>query len=121
MKTGKRIPISDAKAIGNKLGYTQVIITAFDKSTSTTSVCTWGKSQDDCVQAAEGGNFIKKALGWPPEKCNDKPSRQIKNDKLLSLLKNFVDIYEAPSSDDAANIIRFSAAAELAKREIYNP
>jgi hypothetical protein len=83
-KTGKRIPISDAKAIGINHGYTQVIITAFDKNTGITSVCTWGKSLEDCVQAAQGGNFVKKALGWPPEKCNDKPARQIKKEKQNS-------------------------------------
>lgn len=30
MKTGKRIPIKDAKEIGNKYGYSQVIIVAWD-------------------------------------------------------------------------------------------
>lgn len=117
-KSGFRIPISDAKAIGVNRKYTQVIITAFDKDSGVTSVCTWGKSQEDCVQAASGGNFVKKALGWPLEKCNDKPSRQIKNEKLLELLQSFVDIYESPHEDDAVNIVRFSAASELARREL---
>lgn len=80
-KTGKRIPIQSAKDIGQQFGYTQVIITAFDKETGVTSVVTWGKSQEDCEQAAIGGNFVKKALGWPPEKCNDKPARQIRKEK----------------------------------------
>lgn len=119
-KTGQRIPISDAKTIGNKLGYTQVIITAFDKTTGTTSVCTWGKSQEDCIQAAQGGNFVKKALGWPPEKCNDKPSRQIRNEKLLSLLKKFIEIVDNPHDNDGVNLARFVAATELSKREL-NP
>jgi len=76
MKTGKRIPISDAKVLGKKLGYSQVIIMAFDKNTGVTSVCTWGDSVEDCVQAAQGGNFIKKTLGWPDDLCNAKPRRQ---------------------------------------------
>ena len=80
MSTGKRIPIQAAKNIGQEFGYTQVIITAFDKETGITSVATWGKSQSDCEQAAVGGNFVKKALGWPPEKCNDKPARQIRKE-----------------------------------------
>lgn len=83
-QTGKRIPISSAKKIGLDLGYTQVIITAFDKNTGVTSVTTWGYSQEDCEQAAIGGNFVKKALGWPPEKCNDKPARQIRKEKRQS-------------------------------------
>jgi hypothetical protein len=74
-KTGKRIPISDAKSIGDKNGYSQVIIVAWDNETGTTSVCTWGKTLKDCEQAAIGGNFVKKALGWPDEMCKEKPSR----------------------------------------------
>ena len=74
-KTGKRIPIKAAKELGKSLGYNQVIIVAWDGETSTTSVCTWGKSLNDCDEAAKGGNFIKKALGWPEDKCNDKPAR----------------------------------------------
>ena len=74
-KTGKRIPIKDAKEIGNKHGYSQVIVVAWDEETGTTSVCTWGKSLKDCEQAAAGGNFVKKALGWPDEMCKDKPAR----------------------------------------------
>jgi hypothetical protein len=81
MSTGKRIPISSAQNIGKSFGYTQVIITAFDKETGITNVTTWGKSQSDCEQAAVGGNFVKKALGWPPEKCKDKPARQIRKEK----------------------------------------
>ena len=74
-KTAKRIPISDAKAIGEKYGYNQVIVAAWDKNTGTTSVCTWGKDLKDCDEAAQGGNFVKKALGWPDELCHEKPDR----------------------------------------------
>ena len=76
MKTGKRIPITDAKKIGMDRGYSQVIIVAWDKNTNTTSVCTWGNSLKDCEQAATGGNFVKKAMGWPDNMCQDKPARQ---------------------------------------------
>lgn len=78
MKRAKRIPISDAKSIGNNHGYSQVIVVAWDKETGTTSVCTWGQSLEDCELAAKGGNFVKKALGWPEDKCNDKPKRSKK-------------------------------------------
>jgi len=74
-KPGKRIPISVAKTIGQQYGYSQVIITAFDNKGGITHVTTWGSTLDQCEQAAIGGNFVKKALGWPPEKCNDKPAR----------------------------------------------
>jgi hypothetical protein len=74
--TGKRIPISSAKEIGKKFGYSQVIVVAHDGVTGIESVCTWGENSVQCEQAAIGGNFVKKALNWPPEKCNAKPSRQ---------------------------------------------
>lgn len=74
-KTGNRIPISDAKAIGKNHGYSQVIIVAWDKETGITSVCTWGDTLDQCDLAAKGGNFVKKALGWPDSLCHAEPRR----------------------------------------------
>lgn len=80
--TGKRVPIADAKAIGVKNGYSQVIVVCWDDNTGTTSVTTWGRTQVQCEQAAKGGNFVKKALGWPESMCNDKPARQLRKEKL---------------------------------------
>lgn len=114
--TGKRISIKAAKDVANQFGYTQVIITAFDKNTGTTSVCTYGKSQEDCVQAAQGGNFVKKALGWPESATNAKPSRQIRNDKMLEIIKGLVTIIEKPNSNDAINLAEFTGWAVIAKR-----
>jgi hypothetical protein len=42
-KTGRKIPITAAKAIANNYGYTQVIIHAFDGETGIQSVATFGK------------------------------------------------------------------------------
>ena len=81
-KTGKRIPIADAKRIGEAHGYSQVIIVAWDQKTGIESVCTWGKSITDCDQAANGGNFVKKAMGWPDEHCHAKPSRIKRKEEL---------------------------------------
>ncbi len=75
MKRAKRIPITDAKALGFKHGYSQVIIVAWDRITSTTSVTTWGHTLEDCEQAAVGGNFVKLAMGFHVEKCQDMPAR----------------------------------------------
>ena len=74
-KTGKKIPITDAKKIGEERGYSQVIIVAWDSETGTQSVTTWGKTLADCDNAAQGGNFVKKALGWPNEMTQAKPAR----------------------------------------------
>lgn len=68
------IPISEAKAIADRNHCKQVIIAAFDED-GITHIITYGKTLTDCEQAAQGGNFIKKALGWPDELCHDKPKR----------------------------------------------
>jgi hypothetical protein len=74
-KTGQPIPITTARDVGVDFGYSQVIITAFDKVTGKTHVTTWGDSLEDCEQAAQGGNFVKKALGWPEALCSAVPVR----------------------------------------------
>lgn len=70
-----RIPISAAKEIADRYGQNQVVVVTFDKSTGLTHVVTYGKSVEECTQAAEGGNFVKRALGWPESLCNAKPKR----------------------------------------------
>jgi hypothetical protein len=67
-----RIPISAASDVGKKHKCKQVILLAFDDE-GRTHVTTWGRSADDCAQAAAGGNMLKKKWGWP--ECNDQPSR----------------------------------------------
>lgn len=71
----KKLPITAAKQIGKKYKKNQVIIIAYDDTTETTTVTTWGKTVKDSEQAAIAGNAYKKALGFPAEKCNDVPAR----------------------------------------------
>ena len=76
----KKIPIKVASDILKKYDQSQVIIVTYEKDTGKCHVVTYGKSLDDCIQAAHGGNFVKRALGWPEEMCHDKPARQIKKE-----------------------------------------
>jgi hypothetical protein len=77
----KSIPIKAAKQISKNYEKNVVVIIAFDKKHNNQHVTTYGKSYDDCVNAAKLGNYIKlNVLGWPKEKCNAKPSRQIKKE-----------------------------------------
>ena len=69
----KRIPIKAAKDISRRFSCPQVIILAWDGRM--THVVTYGKSIEDCDQAAQGGNQVKKAIGWPELLCNAEPSR----------------------------------------------
>lgn len=54
----KRVPISEAKSIGKKLGMVRVVLVLHEPSGGM-HVVTWGKSYDDCVKAAYIGNCIK--------------------------------------------------------------
>lgn len=69
----KRIPISAAKKLAQEFDLKQVILTAWDGER--THVVTYGKSLEECKQAAQGGNLIKKVLGFPEEMCADMPTR----------------------------------------------
>lgn len=71
----KNIPIVAAQRIAEQYDKDQVIIATWDKKHGRTHITTYGKTLKDCDEAAQGGNFIKKALGWPDELCNAKPSR----------------------------------------------
>lgn len=69
----KRIPVKLAQEFAAKTGCRQVVIAAWDGEL--THIVTYGTSVEDCAQAAEGGNFVKKAMGWPEAMCNGQPSR----------------------------------------------
>ncbi len=69
----KRIPIAAAKRFAEEHGLQQVIVLAWDGER--THCVTYGKTAKDCEQAADGGNKLKRALGWSEELCNTKPAR----------------------------------------------
>jgi hypothetical protein len=73
--TTKHIPITAAKRIADAYGQSQVVIVTFDKDGGgITHVVTYGRTLEECKQAAEGGNFVKRALGWP-ESAMSVPAR----------------------------------------------
>lgn len=69
----KRIPIAAAKRFGQEQECRQVIVVAWDGER--THVVTWGQTLADCKEAANGGNFVKKALGFPEADCKAEPAR----------------------------------------------
>jgi hypothetical protein len=78
-----RIPIKAAKDVANIYKCRQVILMAWDGER--THCVTYGKTVEDCDQAARGGNRIKVALGWP-ESLMDEPSRVKKlKERIASL------------------------------------
>lgn len=71
----KDIPIEVAQRIAEEFDKDQVIIVTWDKLHGRTHVTTYGKTLEECHQAAKGGNMIKRALGWPDELCQVNPDR----------------------------------------------
>ncbi len=69
----KEVPISAAEEIAERFDKDQVIIATWDAKFGVTHITTFGKGKENKVQAAQGGNFIKMALDWPEELCNEKP------------------------------------------------
>lgn len=102
----KRIPIQAAKDIASKHACRQVIILAWDGVS--THVVTYGKSVEDCLQAANGGNAIKRSLGWPESECNAVPARIKRRNKtaldphmeLIDTRTHFAMPRRQPHSDD---------------------
>lgn len=84
----KRIPIKAARDVGREHGLQQVILVAWDGEL--THVVTWGKTVEDCSQAADGGNRVKTALGWPESLCQDQPSRVRKLQERVKQLEEEV-------------------------------
>lgn len=84
----KRLPVKAAKDVSEAYSLRQVILLAWDGEL--THVVTYGKSADDCAQAAAGGNILKQKWGWP--ECNDQPSRVKKLEAEISKLLSLIHI-----------------------------
>jgi hypothetical protein len=72
----KHIPIAAAKAFAKQHHLKQVVIMAWDGAQM--HVATYGGSVVDSAQAAAGGNFLKKALGFPAEACPAIPAKVVR-------------------------------------------
>lgn len=62
------MPVYAAERVAVEFHCRQVIVVAWDGER--THVVTFGHTADDSDQAAQGGNFVKTALGWPEQLCN---------------------------------------------------
>lgn len=62
------IPPEQLERFARELGLTQAILAGWAPG-GPTHVVTWGDSLTDSAQAAEGGNLIKRAIGFPPTLC----------------------------------------------------
>jgi hypothetical protein len=112
----KRIPIAAAKRIATDHDLRQVILVAWDGKLM--HVVTYGKSVEDCDQAAQGGNRVKAALGWPEILCREEPSRVMKIRAALNRRTRLLQTIASGmrSRPDADPYLR-SIEAELYGRE----
>lgn len=85
-----RIPIRVLEKIGKEMDLKQVILCAWDGEL--THIVTWGATVTECSQAADGGNRVKDALGWP-EKLHSQPARvRLLEQENAALKKELADI-----------------------------
>jgi hypothetical protein len=79
-----RLPVVVAQDIAASYGQQQVIVVTWDGQQ--THVVTYGVSLQDCDQAAQGGDLVKAALGWPESLPALPPRVQELQSKLQDLL-----------------------------------
>lgn len=86
-----KVPVRAAREVADKHDLRQVILIGWDGKL--THIVTYGKSTEDCAQAAHGGNLLKKKWGWP--ECNDQPPRVRKLEKEIEELKAEIQTHKA--------------------------
>jgi hypothetical protein len=96
-----RLPIQDAKEIAHKRGLRQVILLAWDGAQS--HVVTYGKSIEDCDQAAQGGEKMKKLMGWPnweaqPSRVKRLTSALERADRIIGWMASYLGRMAPPSN-----------------------
>jgi hypothetical protein len=69
-----KISIKSVKDLAVKFGLDQCIVFGWEKHEKKQHVATWGRTLEDCLSAAEGGNQIKTFCGWP-NSLHTEPSR----------------------------------------------
>ena len=84
-----RISIERVKELAKACGLSHCVVYGWDGKQQ--HVATWGKTIEQCSEAADFGNKLKTALGWP-ESLHSQPSRvrrlQARNKELESVLCN---------------------------------
>lgn len=86
------IPWQEAKAIADEYQQDMVVIVTYDIEGQRTHVITYGKSIEASDYAAAGGDFVKKALGWPESVCNNLPPRV---QKLADAIEQAIAVIKA--------------------------
>ncbi|MDE3097251.1 MAG: hypothetical protein KGK07_14780 [Chloroflexota bacterium] len=75
MSNYRDVPVEAAKRIALEFDKAQVIVVTWDQAHQRQHVTTYGRSTFEAQEAAQGGNLVKRALGWPEQLCTDEPPR----------------------------------------------
>lgn len=70
------IEIEKARQLAIAHGLEQIVVWSF-RTGHGQHVTTWGEPVRHSALAAEAGNHVRRAAGWPPEKCQDLPASLI--------------------------------------------
>ena len=112
----KKIPIKTAKQFAKDNKCTQVIIFAWDGKLQ--HVVTYGDTVEDCDQAAQGADKLKKILGWKGDK-KVYPNRVKKLKKILNLIKSaFKDAMEIYEDDENEGLSYMESLLSVQKIEL---
>lgn len=79
----KRVPVSVARQVAESQGMRQVILLCWDGTTN--HIVTYGKTVEDCAQAADGGNMLKRKWGWPESTICEPPRVKKLQDRIKEL------------------------------------
>ncbi len=78
----KNIPIKAAKDFAEMYDQAQVIIFTLDRKDNLVHTLSYGETLEDCAQAAEGANRLRKALDYPPREPSQMRRLQEENKRL---------------------------------------
>jgi hypothetical protein len=96
-----RLPIKDAKDLAERRGLRQVILLAWDGER--THCVTYGVSVEDCDQAAQGGEKMKRVMGWPnweaqPSRVKRLQAALERADRIISWMASYLGRMAPPSN-----------------------
>lgn len=81
-----KIPIKALKEFAHKYGLTHIIMLSHDIDGKSDHIATYGRTTEQCSQAADFGNKLKDAMGWP-KSLHAQPSRVIELQKRVKELE----------------------------------
>lgn len=82
------VPIERLKELSKQYHLSHLILFAYHPESKEHHIVTYGQTQEGCGQAADFGNQLKDALGWP-ESLHKQPSRVRRLQNRIKLLETY--------------------------------